>query len=154
MGQKSSIEWTESTWNPLTGCAKISPGCQHCYAERMSYRLQKMGQPNYANGFTLTLHSQALEIPLRWKKPQTISHSPSFTLSIVTCLGAWSCGSICEARSIGPDTIVGKKATKRAKSKMFFVLPLKSPWPISVNMTTMCTRNVLKLYITFSNIIM
>ena len=72
MGQKSSIEWTESTWNPLTGCTKISPGCQHCYAERMSYRLQKMGQPNYANGFALTLHRQALEIPLRWKTPQTI----------------------------------------------------------------------------------
>ncbi|MEK6333941.1 MAG: phage Gp37/Gp68 family protein [Acidobacteriota bacterium] len=72
MGQKSSIEWTESTWNPLTGCTKISPGCKHCYAERMALRLQAMGQANYVDGFTLTLHEQALELPLRWKKPQTI----------------------------------------------------------------------------------
>ena len=72
MATKSSIEWTESTWNPLTGCTKVSPGCKHCYAERMAMRLQAMGQPNYANGFKLTLHPQALEIPLSWKKPQMI----------------------------------------------------------------------------------
>ena len=72
MASKSSIEWTESTWNPLTGCTKVSPGCKHCYAERMALRLQAMGQPNYANGFKLTLHSQALELPLSWKKPQII----------------------------------------------------------------------------------
>jgi len=69
---KSSIEWTESTWNPLTGCTKISPGCKHCYAERMAERLQAMGQPNYRNGFELTLQPQMLELPLQWKKPQTI----------------------------------------------------------------------------------
>ncbi len=72
MAINSGIEWTESTWNPLTGCTKISPGCKHCYAERMAKRLQGMGQPNYANGFTLTLHENALEKPLEWKKPQTI----------------------------------------------------------------------------------
>jgi protein gp37 len=72
MATNSSIEWTESTWNPLTGCTKISPGCQHCYAERMALRLQAMGQPNYSNGFKLTMHAQAIELPLRWKKPQTI----------------------------------------------------------------------------------
>ena len=72
MATKSAIEWTESTWNPLTGCTKISPGCKHCYAERMALRLKAMGQPNYANGFKLTLHEQALELPLRWRKPQTI----------------------------------------------------------------------------------
>ena len=72
MATKSSIEWTESTWNPLTGCTKVSPGCKHCYAERMAKRLHAMGQPNYANGFKLTLHPQALEIPLSWKKPQMI----------------------------------------------------------------------------------
>ncbi len=72
MATKSSIEWTESTWNPLTGCTKISPGCKHCYAERMAKRLHAMGQPNYANGFKLTLHPQSLEIPLGWKKPQMI----------------------------------------------------------------------------------
>lgn len=69
---QSSIEWTESTWNPLTGCTKISPGCKFCYAERMAKRLQGMGQPRYANGFKLTLHDDVLELPLSWKKPQLI----------------------------------------------------------------------------------
>lgn len=69
---RSAIEWTESTWNPVTGCTKISPGCLHCYAERMSARLKAMGQPNYANGFRLTMHEHALEMPLRWKRPQSI----------------------------------------------------------------------------------
>src|SRR5579859_2884395 len=72
MAQNSAIEWTETTWNPLTGCTKISPGCKHCYAERMSLRLQAMGQANYANGFKLTLHEQMLEVPLRWKKPRFV----------------------------------------------------------------------------------
>ena len=72
MGTHSNIEWTESTWNPLTGCTKISPGCKHCYAERMALRLQAMGQPNYVNGFRLTLHERMLEQPLGWKRPQMI----------------------------------------------------------------------------------
>lgn len=72
MGQKSSIEWTGSTWNPVTGCVKISPGCLNCYAERMAKRLHAMGQPNYADGFKLALHEHALDLPLKWKKPQTI----------------------------------------------------------------------------------
>ena len=72
MSTNSSIEWTESTWNPLTGCTKISPGCKHCYAERMAVRLQAMGQPHYRNGFQLTLHPDSLEAPLRWRKPQRI----------------------------------------------------------------------------------
>jgi protein gp37 len=72
MAQGSDIEWTESTWNPVTGCNKISPGCKHCYAERMAERLQAMGQPNYRNGFRLTLQPQMLELPLQWKRPQTI----------------------------------------------------------------------------------
>lgn len=72
MGQASSIEWTEATWNPVTGCTKISPGCKHCYAERMSFRLRAMGQRNYVNGFDLTLHPESLKLPLRWKKSQTI----------------------------------------------------------------------------------
>jgi protein gp37 len=72
MGQKSEIEWTESTWNPVTGCSKISPGCANCYAERMSRRLQAMGQPNYKRGFELDIHEHTLELPLQWKKPQTI----------------------------------------------------------------------------------
>ncbi|MBI2436069.1 MAG: phage Gp37/Gp68 family protein [Candidatus Hydrogenedentes bacterium] len=72
MALQSTIEWTESTWNPLTGCTKISPGCKHCYAERMAKRLQAMGSANYRDGFKLTLHRHALELPLSWKKPQTI----------------------------------------------------------------------------------
>ena len=72
MAQNSKIEWTESTWNPVTGCTKISAGCKNCYAERMALRLKAAGSPNYANGFRVTLHHHALEIPLRWKKPRTI----------------------------------------------------------------------------------
>ena len=72
MAFQSGIEWTESTWNPVTGCTKISPGCKHCYAERMARRLQAMGQPNYAAGFRLAVHRGALELPLRWRKPQVI----------------------------------------------------------------------------------
>jgi protein gp37 len=72
MAQKSKIEWTESTWNPVTGCTKISEGCKNCYAERMALRLKAAGSPNYANGFKVTLHPHALEIPLRWKQPRTI----------------------------------------------------------------------------------
>jgi len=68
----SAIEWTESTWNPTTGCDLLSPGCDHCYAERMSMRLKLMGQAKYVNGFALTLHENALELPLSWKKPQRI----------------------------------------------------------------------------------
>jgi len=72
MSNNSSIEWTESTWNPVTGCTKVSPGCKHCYAERMAKRLKAMGQPNYVNGFTLTLHEKVLDLPLKWKKPRMI----------------------------------------------------------------------------------
>jgi protein gp37 len=72
MAKGSGIEWTESTWNPVTGCTKVSPGCKHCYAERMATRLQAMEQANYTNGFALTLQPQMLELPLRWRKPQTI----------------------------------------------------------------------------------
>jgi protein gp37 len=72
MALGSGIEWTESTWNPVTGCDKISTGCKHCYAERMAERLHAMGQANYRNGFDLTLQPKMLEPPLKWKKPQTI----------------------------------------------------------------------------------
>ncbi len=72
MAHGSPIEWTESTWNPVTGCDKISPGCKHCYAERLAGRLKLMGQANYRNGFALTLQPQMLELPLRWKRPQAI----------------------------------------------------------------------------------
>lgn len=72
MADNSSIEWTDSTWNPITGCTKISPGCKHCYAERLAKRLKAMGAENYRNGFKLTLQPQMLELPLHWQKPRTI----------------------------------------------------------------------------------
>lgn len=72
MALLSSIEWTESTWNPITGCTKISSGCKNCYAERMAIRLQAMAHPNYVNGFVPTMHPRLLSLPLRWKKPQMI----------------------------------------------------------------------------------
>ena len=68
----SLIEWTDSTWNPVTGCTKISPGCRHCYAERMSLRLKAMGQPRYRRGFEVTLHRDALRLPLTWARPQMV----------------------------------------------------------------------------------
>ena len=72
MAQNSAIEWTQATWNPVTGCTKISPGCKHCYADRMARRLQAMGLPQYRHGFRLTLQPEALAIPLRWRKPRVV----------------------------------------------------------------------------------
>jgi protein gp37 len=72
MGDYSAIEWTDATWNPVTGCTEVSPGCQHCYAERLAKRLQGMGNPRYTNGFDVTLHSDQLGLPLRWKQPRRI----------------------------------------------------------------------------------
>jgi protein gp37 len=72
MATNSHIEWTDATWNPVTGCTKISPGCKHCYAERLSMRLKAMGQSNYRNGFKLTVQPQMLDLPLRWKTPKRI----------------------------------------------------------------------------------
>jgi protein gp37 len=67
----SKIEWTEETWNPITGCTKISPGCKNCYAETMANRLKAMGTKGYENGFGLTLCPERLEQPLKRKKPTT-----------------------------------------------------------------------------------
>lgn len=72
MAAKSSIEWTEMTWNPVTGCVKISKGCTHCYAERMAKRLTAMGSSRYVNGFAPTLHDDLVDLPRRWKKPRTV----------------------------------------------------------------------------------
>lgn len=72
MATNSHIEWTDATWNPVTGCSKISPGCKHCYAERLANRLKAMGQANYRNGFEVTLQPQMLELTLHWKAPRQI----------------------------------------------------------------------------------
>ena len=72
MAKRSNIEWTEMTWNPVTGCTKISPGCKHCYAEFMAKRLVAMGSPRYQNGFELTLQEDLIELPRSWRKPRKI----------------------------------------------------------------------------------
>jgi protein gp37 len=81
MAGPSAIEWTEATWNPVTGCDRVSPGCAHCYALDLAARLKNMGQAKYRNdgdprssgpGFGLTLHPDSLEIPLRWRSPRHI----------------------------------------------------------------------------------
>lgn len=69
---KSSIEWTEKTWNPVTGCNKLSQGCKHCYAATLAKRLKAMGNTRYVNGFEVTVHWDKVDEPRRWKKPQTI----------------------------------------------------------------------------------
>lgn len=72
MPTRSNIEWTEMTWNPVTGCTKISQGCKHCYAERMAKRLTAMGSERYRNGFKVTLHPDLLDVPHRWRQPRVV----------------------------------------------------------------------------------
>jgi protein gp37 len=72
MAQKSKIEWTEVTWNPVTGCTKISKGCKNCYAAKMAVRLKAMGKPKYADGFEVRIHEECLGEPLKSKKPSLI----------------------------------------------------------------------------------
>ncbi len=72
MATQSKIEWTQNTWNPVTGCSKTSAGCKNCYAERMSKRLQAMGLPRYGNGFKVTLHKDLLDLPNKWKQPRLV----------------------------------------------------------------------------------
>lgn len=68
----TTIEWTEATWNPVTGCSKVSPGCLNCYAERMAKRLQAMGNQNYRDGFEVRMHSHMLDVPRTWMKPRMV----------------------------------------------------------------------------------
>ena len=72
MASGSSIEWTETTWNPVTGCTKVSYGCRNCYAERMAHRLQAMGLDKYRNGFAVTTHADVLAAPLQWRRPRLV----------------------------------------------------------------------------------
>ena len=87
MSTRSSIEWTQATWNPVTGCTKISHGCKHCYAERMAKRLQAMGAKKYEAGFAVTTHAATLGEPLTWKTPRVVfvnSMSDLFHQSVPT----------------------------------------------------------------------
>jgi protein gp37 len=72
MPTRSNIEWTEMTWNPVTGCTKVSQGCKNCYAERMAKRLHAMGSERYRDGFNVTLHPDLLDVPRRWRQPRTV----------------------------------------------------------------------------------
>ena len=72
MSDQTRIQWTDATWNPATGCSKVSPGCKNCYAERLALWLRAMGNPRYRNGFALTLHPDQLTLPLRWRQPRRI----------------------------------------------------------------------------------
>lgn len=72
MAQSSSIEWTDTTWNPSTGCSKVSTGCKYCYAETMAARLERMGSARYENGFAFTMHWDKIEEPLSWRKPRKV----------------------------------------------------------------------------------
>jgi len=72
MSTQSRIEWTEMTWNPVTGCTKVSQGCKHCYAERMARRLEAMGSDRYRNGFEVTLHPDLLNVPRGWRQPRVV----------------------------------------------------------------------------------
>ena len=100
MSTHSSIEWTKSIWNPLNGYTKTSPGCRHCYAERMSRRLKAIGNANYRNGFELTLHEHVLDRPLHWKKPQMIfvnSMSDLLHREVTFFFKQW--GGVCKKRN-------------------------------------------------------
>ena len=72
MAERSHIEWTEATWNPVTGCSKVSAGCKNCYAERLAFRLQAMGNRRYRNGFRVTLHKDLIDLPKGWREPRLI----------------------------------------------------------------------------------
>ena len=72
MSDQTNIEWTDATWNPVTGCQKISPGCKNCYAARLAPRLQAMGNPRYSNGFAINLHHDLIDLPKKWKKPRKV----------------------------------------------------------------------------------
>lgn len=72
MSNKTKIEWTECSWNPVTGCTKISDGCKNCYAATFAKRLKAMGNPRYLNGFDVTVHEDLITAPLKWKSPRKI----------------------------------------------------------------------------------
>lgn len=72
MASQTQIEWTGVTWNPVTGCSKVSEGCRHCYAHRLALRLQAMGNRRYTNGFQVTLHEDLVEAPFRWRSPRVV----------------------------------------------------------------------------------
>ncbi|HVU90135.1 MAG TPA: phage Gp37/Gp68 family protein [Pirellulales bacterium] len=136
MAQSSSIEWTEATWNPVTGCTKISPGCKHCYAERMALRLQAMGQERYRDAFKLTLQPDTLQTPLSWKKPRVIfvnSMSDLFHRDVPLDY-IRQCFEVMEAAKQHTFQVLTKRPERAAE------LAAKLPWPSNVWMGTSVER--------------
>ncbi|MBN1591407.1 MAG: phage Gp37/Gp68 family protein [Pirellulales bacterium] len=132
MAQASTIEWTEATWNPVTGCSKISPGCKNCYAERMAKRLQAMGQPRYRNGFRLTMQPDIVELPLRWKRPRMIfvnSMSDLFHRNVPDEF-ILKCFSVMEQAAQHTFQVLTKRPTRAV------AIAGKLPWPTNVWMGT------------------
>jgi len=132
MAQASSIEWTEATWNPVTGCTKISPGCAHCYAERMARRLQAMGQVRYRNGFRVTLQPDIVELPLRWKRPRMIfvnSMSDLFHKAVPTDFIV-RCFEVMERAAWHTFQVLTKRPERALE------LAARLPWPDNVWMGT------------------
>ena len=132
MAQASSIEWTESTWNPVTGCTKISPGCAHCYAERMAKRLCAMGQERYRNGFKVTLQPDVVHMPLRWKRPRMIfvnSMSDLFHKDVPAEFIA-ECFAVMQQASQHTFQVLTKRPERAAE------LASQLPWPSNVWMGT------------------
>jgi protein gp37 len=132
MAQASSIEWTEATWNPVTGCTKISPGCAHCYAERMASRLQAMGQARYRNAFQVTLQPDVLDTPLHWKRPRMIfvnSMSDLFHKDVPTEFIA-RCFAVMQAASHHTFQVLTKRPERAAQ------LAGSLPWPKNLGMGT------------------
>ncbi|MCK4752613.1 MAG: phage Gp37/Gp68 family protein [Planctomycetes bacterium] len=130
MAQNSKIEWTQCTWNPVTGCTKISLGCKNCYAERMAMRLKAMGQPNYRNGFRVTKHPHVLETPLRWKQPRTIfvnSMSDLFHKDVTFDFISKVFDVMCQA-SRHQYQVLTKRSNRLLK------LSSRLPWPANVCM--------------------
>ena len=128
MGDQSAIEWTDATWNPVTGCTKISPGCKHCYAERLAARLQAMGNPRYRNGFNLTFHPDQLTLPLRWRVPRRIfvnSMSDLFHQDVPEEFIRSAFDIMAQA-----DWHVFQVLTKRAR-RLAEIAP-RLPWPLNV----------------------
>ena len=128
MGDKSAIEWTDATWNPVTGCTKVSPGCKQCYAERLAHRLQAMGIPRYRNGFAVTLHSDQLTLLLRWRTPKRIlvnSMSDLFHEAVPAEYIRQVFDLMVEA-----DQHIFQVLTKRAERLAALAVDL--PWPVNV----------------------
>jgi protein gp37 len=128
----TSIEWTDATWNPVTGCTKVSPGCKHCYAERMARRLLAMRQPRYRNGFKVTLQPDVLELPLKWRLPRTIfvnSMSDLFHQDVPDSY-IQKCFGVMERASQHTFQILTKRPERVAK------MSTKLPWSPNIWMGT------------------